>query len=141
MTRTASGRPTVVVGVDGSTCSKVAVAWATEYAKRHGSDLALVSAWHWPTSFGGPIAFDGFDPEEDARKAVEAAAADVDLPLQRIHAVVEHGAPGAVLVAASEPAELLVVGTRGHGTLAGVLLGSTSDYCVHHAPCPVVVVR
>jgi len=139
MTRSRTG--VIVVGIDGSPCSKVALRWAEDYAARIGGSLILVTAWHWPTSYGAPIAYDGFEPEEDARKVVEAAKADVSLPLDRVTTVVAHGQPGDVLVDAAKEAAALVVGTRGHGGFAGALLGSTSSYCVHHAQCPVVVVR
>jgi len=131
----------VVVGVDGSPCSRVALRWAEDYAESIGGTLTLVTAWHWPTSYGMPLAYQGFDPEEDARKVVEAAKADLRLPLTRVKTVVEHGQPGDVLVDAGNGAGLLVVGTRGHGGFTAALLGSTSSYCVHHARCPVVVVR
>jgi len=131
----------VVVGVDGSPCSRVALRWAIDYAARSEASLELVTAWHWPMSYGVPVAYEGFDPEEDARKVVEAAKADVPLPLERVTAVIAQGQPGDVLVDAAKSASLLVVGTRGHGGFAGALLGSTSTYCVHHASCPVVVVR
>ena len=131
----------VVVGCDGSQCSTIALHWAEDYAARTGGSLTLVTAWHWPTSYGVPLTYDGFDPEEDARKVVEAAAADVHLPRDRVRTVIAQGQPGDVLSGASDGAAALVVGTRGHGGIAGALLGSTSSYCVHHARCPVVVVR
>jgi nucleotide-binding universal stress UspA family protein len=134
-------RDTVVVGIDGSECSRKALTWAERYASAVDADLKLVTAWHWLTSYGVPLAYEGFDPAEDARKMVEAAAADLGLPVERILTVVEQGPAGNVLVDASNGATALVVGTRGHGTLAGALLGSTSSFCMHHAPCPVVVVR
>lgn len=134
-------QPAVVVGVDGSPCSKAALQWAVDYATKVGASLTLVTAWHWPTSYGVPLAYEGFDPEEDARKVVEAAKADVPLPLDRVTTVIAQGQPGDVLVASAKGDALLVVGTRGHGGFAGALLGSTSTYCVHHAGCPVVVVR
>jgi len=136
-----TNEPRVVVGIDGSECSKVALRWATDYATRNELSLVLVTAWHWPMSYGVPVAYEGFDPEEDARKVVEAAKADVSLPLHRIQGVIAQGQPGDVLVDAAKGAQLLVVGTRGHGGLAGALLGSTSTHCVHHASCPVTVVR
>jgi nucleotide-binding universal stress UspA family protein len=132
----------VVVGIDGSPCSKVALRWAEDYARRLDGTLTLVTAWHWPMSYGVPVAYEGFDPEEDARKVVEAARADVrTVPLDRIRMVVAQGQAGDVLVDASSGSAVLIVGTRGHGGLTGALLGSTSTYCVHHARCPVVVVR
>ena len=140
MTESTTSR--VVVGVDGSDCSEAAVRWAADYANLLGASLELVIGWHWPTSYGVPVGYDGFDPEEDARKVVEAAAADVvAVPADRVKTVVGQGAAGDVLVHASEGAVALVVGTRGHGSLASALVGSTSVHCVHHAQCPVVVVR
>ena len=138
---TTQDMPTVVVGVDGSDCSTAAVRWAEAYADVTGASLVLVTAWHLPTSYGAPVGYVGFDPEEDARKLVEATAAEVHLPAQRVTSRVVPGPAGDALIRAAENADLLVVGTRGHGTLAGALIGSTSSYCVHHAGCPVVVVR
>ena len=131
----------VVVGVDGSPDSEVAVHWAERYAELAGADLTLVTAWHWPTSYGVPMAWEGWDPAVDAEQVVGKAAADLSLPQDRVHQLVQCGAAGDVLVRASVDALALVVGTRGHGTLAAAALGSVSSYCVHHANCPVVVVR
>lgn len=131
----------VIVGIDGSDCSDEALQWAERYATATGARLDLVIAWQWPMSYGTPIPLTGFDPEADARAMVEKAAASLSLPADRTTTTVEHGSAGIVLTKASAPAALLVVGTRGHGGLAGALVGSTSSYCVHHAHCPVVVVR
>jgi nucleotide-binding universal stress UspA family protein len=129
------------VGIDGSSASRVALRWAEDYATLADVSITLVTAWHWPMSYGVPVAYEGFDPEEDARKVVEAAAADLSISPDRVSTVVAQGQPGDVLVSAGGEHALLVVGSRGHGVLAGALLGSTSSYCVHHATCPVVVVR
>jgi len=131
----------VVVGVDGSADGAAALRWAEDYAVAAGADLKLVIAWHWPTSYGVPVGYEGWDPQADAEKVLEKAKAQLTLPDARITSIVECGAAGEVLVKASEGAALLVVGTRGHGTLAGSLVGSVSSYCLHHSPCPVVVVR
>lgn len=131
----------VIVGFDGSACARDAVKWAEGYAKATGAPVALVTAWHWPMSYGVPLAYETFNPEEDARKLVEAAAAEIDLPPDKITNVVKQGSPGDVLVSMSTKGDLLVVGSLGHGVLAGAVVGSTSNYCVHHASCPVVVVR
>ncbi len=58
-----------------------------------------------------------------------------------LHLTVTEGHPASVLTEAAQGAELLVVGSRGHGAFAGMLLGSVSEYCAAHSPCPVVVVR
>jgi nucleotide-binding universal stress UspA family protein len=131
----------VVVGVDGSADGDVALRWAEEFATATGADIVLVTVWHWPTSYGVPMAWEGFDPAADAQKVAEKAAAQLGLPQDRVHVRVESGAAGDVLVRYSTDATALVVGTRGHGALTGSLLGSVSSYCVHHAKCPVVVVR
>jgi nucleotide-binding universal stress UspA family protein len=131
----------IVVGVDGSPSGDAALRWAEHYAAKTGGSLTLVTAWHWPMSYGAPIAYQGFDPEEDARKVVSAAKAEVDLPLSRVKTVIAQGLAGDVLVDIGKGAAALVVGSRGHGGFAGALLGSTSTHCVHHANCPVVVVR
>lgn len=136
-----TSRPEIVVGIDGSPCSQLALRWAEDYATTTGGSLILVTAWHWPMSYGMPLTYDGFDPEEDARKVVEAARADLSLPTDRVKTLLAQGQPGDVLVDAGKNAALIVVGTRGHGGFASALLGSTSSYCVHHASCPVVVVR
>lgn len=131
----------VVVGVDGSKYGATAVEWAETYAAATGASIRYVTSWHWPTSYGAPISFEGFDPQADARTIAEAAADASRLPAGRVSTAVDEGPAGNVLVAESKGAALLVVGTRGHGALTGALLGSTSDYCLRHAHCPVVVVR
>ena len=136
-----TNRKNVVVGVDGSPDGMAALRWAEDYASATDAELTLVTAWHWPTSYGVPMAWEGWDPAVDAQKVVDKAATEITLSEDRVHAHIECGAAGEILVRASKDAGLLVVGTRGHGTLAGTLLGSVSGYCVHHAECPVVVVH
>ena len=133
--------PRVVVGVDGSPGSLEALRWAVDYAKASGASLTLLTSWHWPTSYGVPVFVDEWDPRIDAKRLLGDALETVDLPPDRVETKVVDGFAGNVLVAASENADLLVVGCRGHGGLVGTLLGSVSAYCVHHAHCPVVVVR
>lgn len=131
----------IVVGVDGSEGSAEALAWAVEQAARTGAGLELVTAWHYPVSYGFPVL-----PEVDLAASARAgqdqavAAAGVALPEGTVHSVVQ-GHPAQVLRDASKGAELLVVGTRGHGGFAGLVLGSVSEHVVAHSHCPVVVVR
>ena len=138
---TNNGRQKVVVGVDGSPDSTKALAWAEDYASRTGAELMLVTAWHWPTAYGVPLAWDDWDPAVDAQRVLDKARVGLSLPDDRVQAQVEQGPAAEVLARASREADLLVVGTRGHGGIAGAVLGSVSSHCVHHAHCAVVVVR
>jgi nucleotide-binding universal stress UspA family protein len=143
---TQSGQPTnrIVVGVDGSDESKQALRWAAEQARYTGSTLDVVTAWQVPIGFGWPaILPEDYDPAADARQVLDAAIDEVlgkdpDLEIQRI---VEEGQAAAALLERSKGARELVVGSRGRGGFAGMLLGSTSNQCVQHASCPVVVIR
>ncbi|HWF41462.1 MAG TPA: universal stress protein [Acidothermaceae bacterium] len=141
MTTPEISRPLIVVGVDGSPQSQKAVAWGIEQAKNTGGTLELLIAWARPVSYGLPLVVAGLDPEAQAREIVEKAAADVDLPAERVIINVVHGAAPSILVERSSHADLLVVGSRGHGGFAELLLGSVSAQAVHHASCPVVVIR
>jgi nucleotide-binding universal stress UspA family protein len=134
-------RPLIVVGVDGSDESVKAVAWAAEQARATGGTLELLIVWARPTSYGLPLVVGGYNPEHEAQDIVEKAASGIDLPADRLRTHVVNAAPALALVERSKSADLLVVGSRGHGGFAELLLGSVSDHCVHHASCSVVVVR
>jgi len=132
----------VVVGVDGSPASKDALRWALRYARVTGTTVRAVTAWHYPYSFAW-MALPEVDLEGGTQRALketidEVAAAYPDVA---VNPEVVEGVPPSVLITAARDAELLVVGSRGHGAFAGMLLGSVSQHCVHHATCPVVVVR
>ena len=103
-----------------------------------------MATWEWPASYGwaAPVPND-YNPEDDVRKMVESAVTDVQssFPGIRIDARVVNGHPAPVLVEASKGADLLVVGSRGHGEFMGMLLGSCSEHCTSHAHCPVLVHR
>lgn len=137
-----SGR--IVVGVDGSPHSEQALRWALGQARFTGGPVEAVHSWRIPTEFmdGGGSALAGLDWEGDARTALRdtvAAAAgspDPDGVTQRV--VMGH--PATVLLEAAEGADLLVVGSRGRGGFAGLLLGSVSQHVIGRAGCPVVVV-
>ena len=131
----------VIVGIDGSEESKPALRWAVEYAQMSGAPLHALMAWDLPVSYGMPAIYDDVDFGEQAETTIaETVAAVVGDSVTVTHRV-ERGHPAAVLVAASEQARLLVVGSHGHGGFAASLLGSVSQQCIHHAHCPVVVVR
>ncbi len=144
MSAAAGTSPTIVVGVDGSESSKRALRWAADQAKLTGAQLKVVTTWEYPPTLGwAPPYPSDFDPEQDARKALQETVDSVlgADPGVAVEISVTEGHPAYVLVQAAGEAALLVVGSRGHGAFAGMLLGSVSEYCAAHSPCPVVVVR
>jgi nucleotide-binding universal stress UspA family protein len=141
-----SGR--IVVGVDGSEGSLTALRWALGEARLRGAGVDAIHSWHYPyaayTEVTGMAAgvVDRAELEkvgqEVLQKTVEAVADEAEgVP---VNAVLVQGGAAASLLHAAVGADLLVVGTRGHGGFTGLLLGSVSQAAVHHAPCPVVVV-
>ncbi len=139
----------IVVGVDGSQPSIDALRWALAEARSRHATLEAVITWSNPVmadAYGG-AAMIGFDAgalveatTQTLEDAIKAACPDPDERVAIVRTVAEGGA-GHVLVEHSRDAELLVVGSRGHGGFAGLLLGSVSSQCVHHAHCPVTVIR
>ncbi len=133
----------IVVGVDGFESSRAALRWAIRQARRTGAVVEAVIAWHVPVGTGWIPTADMPDYRDDAFAVLTEAITEmctVDPDIQVCPRVVK-GQAGQVLVAAAEGADLLVVGSQGHGGLAEALLGSVSQYCAHHAPCPVVIMR
>jgi nucleotide-binding universal stress UspA family protein len=156
----AAQRGIVVVGVDGSAGAREAVRWALAEARLRQTRLRVVHAWtfdYQPAGgagygyYGYPYVGDelkgtpyGLDGLRQAAEAlVERTIFDevADANAVEIERHVVEGSPVDVLINAVEEGDLLVVGSRGRGGFAGLLLGSVSQQCVHHAPCPVVVVR
>jgi nucleotide-binding universal stress UspA family protein len=138
-----SRTPRIVVGVDGFESSKAALRWAIHQAKLTGAMVDAVTVWQIPAGSGLIPAADLPDYQDDARIILTEAIAEmctVDTEVE-VRSYVTEGRAGPVLAAAAEGADLLVVGCRGHGGLAEALLGSVGQYCVHHAPCPVVIMR
>lgn len=134
---------TVVVGVDGSEQSGRALRWAIDEARAHGWPLLLVHGIELGVAaaspYGSGVVLEqlqeaGQQVLDDALRVAKDAGADVDTRM-------EVGSSAHALIEASKGAGMLVVGSRGHGGFAGLLLGSVSSACVHHAHCPVVVVR
>ncbi|MFI0786295.1 universal stress protein [Streptomyces lydicus] len=141
-----SGR--IVVGVDGSESSKAALRWAVGQAELTGTTVNAVIAWEYPPLYGSIGWLDAPQELEGnmklwAGQALDDAVREVvkTSDAGRVTSTVAYGTAPAVLLDASRDASLLVVGSRGHGGFAGALLGSVSQHCTQHAPCPVVVVR
>ena len=144
MKNTRSGeQPRIVVGVDGYESSKAALRWAIRQAELTGAVVEAVTAWHIPAGSGLVPAADMPDYQDDARMVLTEAITQtcmIDTDVEVRPHVVE-GRAAQVLVDASEGADLLVLGNRGHGGLTEALLGSVGQYCVRHAACPVVIMR
>jgi nucleotide-binding universal stress UspA family protein len=140
----------IVVGVDGSDTSRNALAWAYDEAGHHGASLVVVTTWHPPampmTPPYGNLPPEGYgdQPRQEALDLLERFTSELvpKDPVVDVRTSVEEGKnPAKVLIERSKEADLLVVGSRGHGGFAGMLLGSVSQHLVAHAECPVVVVR
>lgn len=138
-------RGRIVVGVDGSPHSVLALRWAVQQAERTGADVEIIACWQWPASAGGFLPYEDLDMSGLTRKAVDAAVASVvgdgDDTAVAVRTTVVEGYPARALLDAAKGAELLVVGSRGHHAVSGLLLGSVGLHCATHAPCPVLIVR
>ncbi len=137
----------VVVGVDGSPASSAALRWAAEEARLRGTKLKVVRAWQFPAvGYGDTVALPPGTVEswgEEATAGLEEQLATVLGPDPQVEIVSEvtEGPAAAVILEAARDAQLVVVGSRGRGGFAGLLLGSVSAQVAHHAPCPVTIVR
>ena len=138
----------IVVGIDGSDHSKKALRWALDEARLRDASLDVVSAWMLPVYATGY----GFAPGDliDPKIIGDGAAAQLDETVTEVTGDATdvtltrksvEGMAAQVLVEEAEGADLLVVGSRGRGGFAGLLLGSVSQQCAQHASCPVVIIR
>jgi nucleotide-binding universal stress UspA family protein len=140
---------TIVVGVDGSDCARAALELAAGEAALRGARLRIVSAWKIPpTVYSG-----GFAPAVDQatldvfRESAETVVREATAEAKRLQPSIQaegrtlEGQPADVLLEEARAASLIVVGNRGRGGFASLLLGSVSQQVVHHSPCPVLVVR
>ena len=142
MSDATTAKKRIVVGVDGSATSVEALRWANRISNCLDSDIEAIYAWHLPTYLYAGLP-DNYRPDLDAEHtltdAIETAFGN-RCPAE-VKSVVTQGYPARVLIEASRDAELLIVGSRGHGGFAGLLLGSVSTQVVEHAKCPVLVVH
>lgn len=138
---------TILVGVDGSPGSRSALTWAAAEAADHGAELVVLDVWE-PTLL--PPMGSGGVPPSGLSESGEGAADDLlviireelgEEPPVFVQPRVKQGNAAEVLIEESADADLLVVGTRGHGGFAGLVLGSVSQHVAAYAKCPVTVVR
>jgi nucleotide-binding universal stress UspA family protein len=139
-----ASRVVIVVGVDGSRASHQALRWAAAEAGRRGAALDVVHAWMTPYPLDPPDYFTDPAPfQARGAEVLERALVSLALPEPaptEVRPVLVQEYPSTALLQAAEGAALLVVGSRGRGGFSGLLLGSVSQNCVQHAPCPVAVI-
>lgn len=138
----------IVVGVDGSESSRGALRWAARVAGATGATLRAVTSWQYPARAGSPTGPAELPrPAEMDRRTTDELRAIVEEELgtgaDGVRIEVGRGpAAGVLLATATRPSvEMLVLGARGLGGFDGLLLGSVTQQCVEHSPCPVVVLR
>lgn len=132
----------IVCGIDGSDGGQRALEWAIDEATRRGCTLRVVTAWSWDgvEAFGAASS-----PAEERLRAQKAQDAAMTRALAEAETAPEverlllRGTPSEALTTASQNAELLVLGSHGHGMTYDALVGSTSQRAIHHALCPVVI--
>jgi nucleotide-binding universal stress UspA family protein len=140
---------TVVVGFDGSGPARAALEFAAEEAVLRDARLRIVCAWEIPSSIYAGGYAPGFDAStfDGFREAAEALAAEAVEAAKRLQPGLDceghaaGGQPAEVLLREARDAALIAVGNRGRGGFKSLLLGSVSQQVVHHASCPVTVVR
>ncbi len=135
----------IVVGVDGSEHSKAALRWAAQVAPLFGGVIEAMAVWSLPAVASWEAAFlaQPEELEQSTRMLLDHTLEDVfgqEPPAGLVRSVV-YGDASRALIRASERAALIVVGSRGSGALAGLLLGSVSAHCAERAKCPVTVVH
>ena len=133
----------IVCGVDGSPAGQRALHWAVDEAIRRYGKVRAVTAWSWDGVEA--LAAPGTPAEAlgRARQMLDAAVDEVLGGMEHAPAVdrvCERGVPSEALCTAAADAELLVLGSHGHGAVHDKLVGSTSERAIHHAPCPVVII-
>lgn len=143
MTQHTGEKPIIVVGVDGSPESRGALRWAARIAAAIDARIEVVMVWEFVTSYGWaavpPVPAPQSELEDQLAKIVTEVF-EGELPAGLTSRVLE-GSAAASLIAESKNAQLVVVGSRGHGGFAGLLLGSVSAKVAEHAACPVLVVH
>lgn len=136
----------IVVGVDGSAQSEAALDWAMAEAELRSAVVEAVHTYDVPV-FADPVGvgttalYENIpEIEEAARDLVARLVAAHARPGVAVESFVAQGPAGGVIVDRAQHADLVVVGARGHGAVASLLLGSVSHHVARHSPCPVVIV-
>ncbi|GAB3682174.1 universal stress protein [Saccharopolyspora tripterygii] len=134
---------TVVVGVDGSQESVRALRWAADHVRQVGGILHVVTVWYQPVQFGYRLASPDTELQKQGQRALDSTVEQVkpEFPNVDIRPRLIRGQVVDEFVKLSRQCDLMVVGDKGHGAFAGMMVGSVAMKIVHHAVCPVTVVR
>lgn len=134
--------PGIVVGVDGSSESVRALAWAAALAPTFNASITAIMAWHFEPALGSHLTAE-WDPKAAAEEVLADTLTEAFGAQGTEHLIVRclKGHPAQVLLEQGRNACMMIVGSHGRGGFAGRLLGSVSRTCVEHARCPVLVVR
>jgi nucleotide-binding universal stress UspA family protein len=133
----------IVVGVDGSDDGRRALAWAVDHARHSGATVQVVTAYTWLRDWAYGVAA---TPDDQRRQVAERLDADIEAVLRgrtdapEISRMAVEGDPVEVLTRAAAGADMMVLGSHGHGAVASALLGSTATGCIRHGTTPVLVV-
>jgi nucleotide-binding universal stress UspA family protein len=144
---TVSAWKTILVGVDGSPGSRKALTWAAAEAADHGAELAVLNVWeHTLLPPAGSVSVSERYVPDPSQATIDELLQVIkeelgEQPAVPVQAQVKQGRPAKVLIDESAGADLLVVGSRGHGGFAGLVLGSVGQHVAAYAKCPVTVVR
>jgi nucleotide-binding universal stress UspA family protein len=132
----------IVVGVDGSTDSRQALRAAAAIAELTGASIDVVAVWDIAFTFGYAESYRARTPVSDTEAMVETVLTEVfgQARPERLRTRVRFGSPVKAILDEAADADLIVVGNRGHGAVAGLLLGSVSTRCAAAARCPVLIV-
>lgn len=132
----------IVVGVDGSPLSIAALRYAGRLAESLGCTIEALAVWQYHMALGTFTPLD-WTPEEDTRELLDQAVREAfgSDPPAGLRRSVRQGHAASVLAKAGAGAEMLIVGSRGHGGFAGMLLGSVSASVSAHARCPVLIIH
>ena len=143
MTQQIGEKPKIVVGVDGSPESRSALRWAARIAAAIDARIEAVIVWEFVSSYGWSSLPPLSPPHPELEDQLARIVTDVfgeQAPAGLTRRVLE-GSAASCLIAEGKDAQLIVVGSRGHGGFAGLLLGSVSAKVAEHANCPVLVVH
>lgn len=132
----------IVVGVDGSESSIEVLRFAIRTAKAFGTSLEAITVWDYPVG-SEAILFTDWSPEQDAREILATVTSEVFNTSRPswFSTATKRGSAARTLIEESAGAEMLILGSRGHGGFVGLLLGSVSAACAAHAHCPVLIVH